>query len=366
MTAISVVDGVALAVLGDDGSPPHTDGEVWVNCSDDKDNVIRYTRFFADFGPLNLAQTVRFCLRLNVFASTGRVVCFTKRRDRHHTANAAALLALYAVLIRGKGAQEASRPFDSLDLPPFRDAAHGVCTYGISVEDCASAVVKAIQTKLWAIDSFDVAEFERMAMVEHGDMTWMVPGKLLAFSGPLAERYEFAPGKFTLRAQDYSKLFHEMGVSTVGERCDLIGLRTVAGVVRLNEQCYDRKKFVHAGIHHVDLIFPDGSTPTDGILDKFINICERERGAVAVHCKAGLGRTGTVIAAYIIKHYHFTANEAIAWCRLCRPGCIVGPQQYFLAHKQASLWAQPTCSRPPSKSKRPSVARRPRSRQSSD
>jgi hypothetical protein len=50
-----------------------------------------------------------------------------------------------------------------------------------------------------------------------------------------------------------------------------------------------------------------------------------------VHCKAGLGRTGTNIAAYMIKHYGYTVKESIAWCRVCRPGSVVGPQQQFLA-----------------------------------
>lgn len=45
---------------------------------------------------------------------------------------------------------------------------------------------------------------------------------------------------------------------------------------------------------------------------------------------AGLGRTGTLIACYIMKHYKFTHAEAIAWIRICRPGSIIGPQQHFL------------------------------------
>lgn len=55
---------------------------------------------------------------------------------------------------------------------------------------------------------------------------------------------------------------------------------------------------------------------------------------------AGLGRTGTLIACYLMKHYKFTAAETIAWCRICRPGSIIGPQQNFLEEKQAWLWMQ--------------------------
>lgn len=45
---------------------------------------------------------------------------------------------------------------------------------------------------------------------------------------------------------------------------------------------------------------------------------------------AGLGRTGSLIGAYIMKHHRFTALETIAWLRLCRPGSVIGHQQQWL------------------------------------
>ena len=49
-----------------------------------------------------------------------------------------------------------------------------------------------------------------------------------------------------------------------------------------------------------------------------------------VHCKAGLGRTGVLICCYMIKNYGFSAEEAIGYIRVCRPGSVIGPQQNFL------------------------------------
>ena len=36
---------------------------------------------------------------------------------------------------------------------------------------------------------------------------------------------------------------------------------------------------------------------------------EKEKGVTAVHCLAGLGRTGTLIGLWIMKHHDFTAQE---------------------------------------------------------
>lgn len=66
------------------------------------------------------------------------------------------------------------------------------------------------------------------------------------------------------------------------------------------------------------------------IVQNFLTLAESEKGAIAVHCKAGLGRTGTLIACYSMKHYYFPAAGFIGWIRIVRPGSILGPQQNYL------------------------------------
>jgi cell division cycle 14 len=88
------------------------------------------------------------------------------------------------------------------------------------------------------------------------------------------------------------------------------------------------------------MFFTDGTCPPKEIVERFLELAEHEPGALAVHCKAGLGRTGTLIACYAIKHYHFNAADFIGWIRLCRPGSILGPQQYFLLEMEESLKMQ--------------------------
>jgi cell division cycle 14 len=129
-------------------------------------------------------------------------------------------------------------------------------------------------------------------------------------------RRQVSPGVFTLTPEEYVPVMKGLGVTCI---------------VRFNSKCYDRNVFIQNGIRHVDLFYEDGGNPSDAILQAFLQICEHEKGAIAVHCKAGLGRTGTNIAAYMMKHYGYTAKESIAWCRMCRPGSVVGPQQQYLA-----------------------------------
>ncbi len=82
------------------------------------------------------------------------------------------------------------------------------------------------------------------------------------------------------------------------------------------------------------MIFDDGTCPPLPMVKKFIRIAHEmitvKNKAIGVHCKAGLGRTGCLIGAYLIYRHGFTANEIIAYMRFMRPGMVVGPQQHWL------------------------------------
>lgn len=97
--------------------------------------------------------------------------------------------------------------------------------------------------------------------------------------GPCETNYD-SHGLRCHTPEDYSKLFESLGIERI---------------IRLNEKCYDKKRFEKFGFKHNDLFFVDGSCPTMDIVDSFIELCEKSKGAIAVHCKAGLGRTGTLI-----------------------------------------------------------------------
>ena len=301
------------------------DGSLYYHCDDD----IIYEPFCADFGPCNLAQTWRFCQRLQHLINRAEDECklafLVVGSHPYKRANVAVLTGIYMVLymdIPAKRAYEVIRHLEP--FCGFRDASSGPPLYTLGVEEVLMGMDRAKQVGFinWHKgEVFDADEYEHYEQVENGDLNWIVPGKFLAFAGPYGERKNFG-GWHTLTPEDYLEYFKKHNITSV---------------VRLNKKMYDGQRFVDHGIQHHDLYFPDGTCPTDLILERFLEIAETETGALAVHCKAGLGRTGVLICCYMMKHHGFSAEEAMGWIRVARPGSVLGPQQHYLLHKHAVM-----------------------------
>ncbi|KAL8203386.1 UNVERIFIED_CONTAM: Dual specificity protein phosphatase cdc14a [Gekko kuhli] len=166
----------------------------------------------------------------------------------------------------------------------IKDAAFGTCSFHITLLDCLHAINKALQFGFLDFSTFDVEEYEHYEKAENGDFNWIIPKKILAFSGPHS-RSRIENGYPHHAPEAYFPYFRRHSVTTV---------------IRLNKRMYDAKRFKEAGFEHYDLFFADGSIPTDTIVQTFLNICENAEGAIAVHCKGNEEFTQQVI----IKEYH--------------------------------------------------------------
>lgn len=73
-------------------------------------------------------------------------------------------------------------------------------------------------------------------------------------------------------------------------------------------------------------------TPSIDIVKKFFNIVNKTNfdELIAIHCHAGLGRTGLLICLWSINKYNFTPNNAIVFMRLMRPCSIMNNQGIFI------------------------------------
>ncbi|CAH8549694.1 unnamed protein product [Schistosoma haematobium] len=57
------------------------------------------------------------------------------------------------------------------------------------------------------------------------------------------------------------------------------------------------------------------------------------KGKIAIHCHAGLGRTGVIIACYLVFNNRISAGEAIQYVRFRRPGSIQTQNQVGCVYK---------------------------------
>jgi atypical dual specificity phosphatase len=107
---------------------------------------------------------------------------------------------------------------------------------------------------------------------------------------------------------------------------ELVWLRDqgVQLLITLTEEPPPRSWVEEAGLLLFHVPIEDMEPPTQEQLDRCVSAIARanaQQMGVVVHCGAGLGRTGTVLAAYLVSKGMSTA-EALARIRRLRPGSI--------------------------------------------
>jgi atypical dual specificity phosphatase len=109
---------------------------------------------------------------------------------------------------------------------------------------------------------------------------------------------------------------------------DLDDLRAegITAIVSLTEEPLPASPVQRRGFTYRHLPVVDFTPPTLDQFREFANFVDNHDGAVLVHCRAGIGRTGTMLAAYLIAQ-GLSAKEALRTVRQQRPGSVETREQ---------------------------------------
>jgi len=288
-----------------------------------------YRSFCDDNGPVDISQVVECCRDIHARTSNPKLqkrpLVFYTYADPTCVTNSVLLLCAYLVLYERHTIEEAYAPFEAIqDLPVanFHDATFCAQTFRLTVTDVLNGLLRAINLKWVDPFTFDMDAYRGLHECATHDICAMTP-KFVALATPKDRADEYTDAR---PASTNAALLRALGVTDL---------------VRLNENpAYTSEPFTCGRINVHAMEFPDCSCPSFELVEAFLDKVDACEGKVAVHCLAGLGRTGTMIGCHMIKHHGFTAAEAIGYLRLMRPGSVIGPQQHFLEQIQCCTWSE--------------------------
>lgn len=105
--------------------------------------------------------------------------------------------------------------------------------------------------------------------------------------------------------------------------------RGIGALLSLTEQPLPAEVLERHGLAAAHVPIADLTAPEPEEIERALGFIDVQRGlgrAIAVHCLMGQGRTGTVLAAYLIRA-GASPEEALARVRTVCPGAVGVPQQ---------------------------------------
>jgi atypical dual specificity phosphatase len=154
---------------------------------------------------------------------------------------------------------------------------------------------------------------------------WVIPGALAGMPMPFihSERRMNLGGALNAYPDELPDLY-------------AAGIRAVVSLLNIPS---DAAVYESAGFAYLCVPLPDGGAPTMAQASEFVRFAQDKITAgkpVAVHCHAGLGRTGTMLATYLIAQGK-SAEEAIRTIRAVESSAIETPRQIQFLYEFADL-----------------------------
>lgn len=139
-------------------------------------------------------------------------------------------------------------------------------------------------------------------------------------------------GKITKKPTNFSWLINNKlagsGMPTSSTELQWVIRQGIKSVITMTENPLPESWIQDVKYLHVPT--EDFSAPDMEKIDHTVDfIQERIKNGepTMVHCAAGVGRTGTILACYLIKHHNFSVKDAIDKVRKERPGSIQSESQ---------------------------------------
>ena len=273
-----------------------------------------YNSLDKDYGPINISDIINFSNYINTLinfekTSDRDIVYYTyKSKNNVDLLNLVLLSGCYLIFYKKYTPENVIYDLHNIfNYFPnyYNDCISNFGGYKISIIDCWFSLYHAINIKVININTFDNNDYEYLINYCERDMN-IIGNKFLAMTCP-------------------SKKIDSVK--------DELLKRNINLVLRLNgSDKYDTTLFEINKIKVIDLYFQNYSTPSIKLVKKFMNLVNNTEynKLVAIHCTAGLGRTGLLICIWLIIKLNFTPKNAIAYIRMIRPGSIMGYQGVFL------------------------------------